>query len=80
MVPDKLCKMPTLMVSAANAGSAERVVSATAAVSALSVKRREFKDCMCYSRVDETVVDAFRSDGIDFRESQQFGKYAEWRR
>jgi hypothetical protein len=47
IVPDKLCKIPTLMVSAAKAGSADKVDSATAAVSALSVKRREFKDCMC---------------------------------
>src|SRR5690349_24509277 len=40
IVPDSECRMPTLMVSCAKAGTADRLARATAAVIALSVNRR----------------------------------------
>jgi hypothetical protein len=67
MVPERLCKMPTLMVSAANAGKADKPVKATAAVIALSVKRREFRPCMCASPVSKKS-DPFAAVGLLFKQ------------
>src|SRR5450830_758131 len=88
MVPERLCRMPTLMVSAAYDGSVDRVVRATAAVSALRVKRREFRCCMCASPVVisfhlaarwPVFETAFAWRWGDFREARGLWEYAVWR-